>query len=233
MGADDVVTIKVFGYDDLNSEARISRGGTIAFPLIGEVEIAGLSANAAADRIASKLMAGGFIREPKVSLMVSKFESQQISVMGQVSRPGKYSLSAASTLIDALAFAGGVVTATAGDQAILIKKSGDKQAVDLDALFAGDETQNLKIASGDMVFVPKAVQFYIYGEVQRPGMYRLERNMRVDQAITAGGGLTPRGSLNRVVLRRNSTRDETQEIDADETTILQPNDVVYVKESWF
>jgi len=233
LGSDDLVRIKVFGYDDLSTEGRISQTGSISFPLLGEVAIAGLSTDAAAAKIASKLVAGGFIREPKVSVLVLEYESQKISVMGQVSKPGRFPLSSASSILDVLAEAGGLITATAGDQATLVRKNGTKLGIDLNALFEGDPTQNLRVNGGDMIFVPKAPQFYIYGEVQRPGVYKLERNMRVDQAITAGGGLNERGSESRVVLRRNGEKGQQKEIKVDQSTTLQPDDVLYVKESWF
>lgn len=233
LGADDVVRVQVFGYEDLTTEARISQTGSITVPLLGEVSIAGLSSEAAASRIGSKLVAGGFIREPKVSVMVLQFESQKVSVMGQVSKPGNFPLSAASSLLDVLAEAGGLLTETAGDRATLVRKTGAKEVIDLTALFEGDASQNFKVGAGDMIFVPKAPQFYIYGEVQRPGVYRLERNMRVDQAITAGGGLTERGSESRVILRRRVDGGAQKEIHVNDSTLLQPNDVVFVKESWF
>lgn len=233
LGPGDLIKVSVYGYDELTTEVRISQTGYINYPLLGEVSVSGMSPREAASRIATKLVAGGFIREPKVDVLVQEYQSQKISVMGQVTKPGKYALTSSSTVLDMLAEAGGVVTVAAGDQATLLRKNGTKVPIDLHKLFEGDLTQNYSVAGGDTIFVPKAPQFYIYGEVQKPGMYRLERNMTVAQAITAGGGLTPRGTENRAVVRRQQSDGTQAEVKVETTSQLQADDVLFIKESWF
>jgi polysaccharide export outer membrane protein len=85
----------------------------------------------------------------------------------------------------------------------------------------------------DTIFVPKAPQFYVYGEVQRPGMYRLERGMTVSQAITAGGGLTPRGTERRAIVKRKQPDGTQNEVKVETTSQLEADDVLFIKESWF
>ena len=233
LGPGDLVKVNVYGYDDLTTEVRISQTGFVNYPLIGEVSIGGLSPRDAATRIGGKLVAGGFIREPKVDVLVLQFESQKISVIGQVVKPGKYPLSGASTVLDMLSEAGGVVPALAGEQASLLRKDGSKISIDLHALFQGDPSQNFKVTGGDTIFVQNALQFYVYGEVQRPGVYRLERNMSVSQAITAGGGLTTRGTERRAIVKRRGADGSLTEVHVDGSTLLQADDVLYIKESWF
>lgn len=233
LGPGDLLKVNVYGYDELTAEVRISQSGFINYPLLGEVGVSGMSPRDAANRIAAKLMAGGFIREPKVDVLVIEYQSQKISVMGQVAKPGKYALTSASTVLDLLAEAGGLVAQLAGDQATLLRKNGSKLPIDLHALFEGDLSQNHAVSGGDTIFVPKAPQFYVYGEVQRPGMYRLERNMTVAQAITAGGGLTPRGTERRALVRRHQEDGTVVEIRVETTSPLQPDDVLLIKESWF
>ena len=109
LGPGDLLKVTVYGYEELTTEVRISQTGYINYPLLGEVSNTGISPRDAAARIASKLMAGGFIREPKVDVLVVEYQSQKISVMGQVTKPGKYALTASSTVLDMLAGAGGVV----------------------------------------------------------------------------------------------------------------------------
>lgn len=233
LGPGDLLKVNVYGYEDLTAEVRISQTGFINYPLVGEVSVTGISPREAATKIANKLVTGGFIREPKVDVLVLEYQSQKISVMGQVAKPGKYALTSASTVLDMLAEAGGIVTAAAGDQATLVRKNGSKMAIDLHALFEGDQSQNYTVNGGDTIFVPKAPQFYVYGEVQKPGMYRLERNMTVAQAITAGGGLTPRGTERRAVVKRRQEDGTQVEIKVDTTSPMQPDDVLFIKESWF
>jgi len=233
LGPGDLVKVNVYGYEDLTTEVRISQTGFVNYPLIGEVSISGLSPREAAVLIGGKLVAGGFIREPKVDVLVLQFESQKIAVLGQVVKPGKYPLSGASTVLDMLSEAGGVVPALAGDQASLLRKDGSKITIDLHALFQGDQKQNFKVSGGDTIFVQNALQFYVYGEVQRPGVYRLERNMSVSQAITAGGGLTARGTERRAIVKRRGADGSQTEVHVDGSTLLQADDVLYIKESWF
>jgi polysaccharide export outer membrane protein len=233
LGPGDLLKVNVYGYDDLTAEVRISQTGFINYPLLGEVSISGISPREAGVKIASKLIAGGFIREPKVDVLVLEYQSQKISVMGQVNKPGKYALTTASTVLDMLAEAGGLVNALAGDQASLLRKNGSKVMIDLHALFEGDLTQNYAVGGGDTIFIPKAPQFYVYGEVQRPGMYRLERGMTVSQAITTGGGLTPRGTERRAVVKRKQADGTQTEVKVETTSQLEPDDVLFIKESWF
>jgi polysaccharide export outer membrane protein len=136
-------------------------------------------------------------------------------------------------VLDLLAQAGGPVGMVAGEQATLIHQDGSKVTIDLHALFEGDPTQNPVVTSGDTIYVPRAPQFYVYGEVQRPGFYRLERNMTVTQAISAGGGLTPKGSEHGLKVKRRDASGKEQEVSVKGPDLLQPDDVLSIRESWF
>jgi polysaccharide export outer membrane protein len=135
--------------------------------------------------------------------------------------------------LDALAQAGGVINIIAADDATLIRKDGAKVPIDLIAMFSGDPTQNPAVAAGDTVYVPRAPQFYVYGQVQRPGVYRLERRMTVSQAISAGGGLTPKGSERWLVVKRRDAAGKERKVSVSSSDFLQPDDVLLVKESLF
>lgn len=233
LGSGDVISVKVFEYPDLATEARVSQRGNITFPLVGEVKVGDLSVNEAERTIAQRLDKGGYIHHPQVTLIVLSFQSQKVLVMGQVNTPGRYALEDASTVMDLLALAGGIAHQTAAENATLVHKDGDKENIDLHALFDGDAAQNRFVRGGDSIYVPRAPQFYIYGEVQRPGVYRLERNMSVAQAISAGGGLTPRGMQWFPYIKRRGVDGKEQEIDVESSDLLQADDVLYVRESWF
>lgn len=235
LGPGDVVRISVFNYPELAIETRISQTGNITFPLTGPIAIGDLTAAEAEGRIAGKLRQGGYISDPHVTVVVSQFKAREVAVMGQVKNPGKYPIEKQSRVMDMLAAAGGVTTADAGDTATLLRANGEKLVVDLKALFEGSPGQNPEVAAGDTLFVPKAPQFYVYGEVQRPGTYRLQRGMTVSQAISAAGGLTPRGTDTwpaPIVKRRDATGVE-QETSVDGSYALQPDDVLYLRERWF
>jgi polysaccharide export outer membrane protein len=97
----------------------------------------------------------------------------------------------------------------------------------------GDPKDNPILYGGDTINVPKARQFYIYGEVQKPGMYRVERNMTIVQAISDGGGLTHHGTERGVIVKRRDAHGNELKIHAKGTDLVQPDDVILVKESWF
>jgi len=227
LGVGDTVHITVFQQADLTSDARISERGSVSMPLIGEVKIAGLSQADAGKLIASELKKGKYLNNPQVTVTLATLRSRQVSVLGQVARPGRYALDDTSTqLVDVLAAAGGV-TPTGADSAIVMR-DGKKQVVDVK-----DKDSAFKLQNGDTVYVDRAPVYYVYGEVPRGGAYRLEPNMTVMQAIVAGGGITPRGSERRLKLRRTGADGKVTETDAKPTDVVQADDVIFVKEALF
>jgi len=238
LGSGDVIKITVFDYPDLTAEERVSESGAISFPLLGKLSVGGLSSDEAKNLITERLESQGFIKQPHVSVIVSQFKSQQVSVIGEVNKAGKYPLEKTSTIVDLLSMAGGV-NANGGDQAILIRPAkGDKKEtkteIDLYALFQGNDSKQIEVQQGDIIYVPRARVFYIYGEVQRPGMIRLERNMTVVHAISAAGGLTPKGMENGVKLKRRDAQGDMQTMeDVGLEEKVKPDDILYIRESWF
>jgi len=233
LGAGDLLKIVVFDHDELNTDARISQTGNITFPLVGQVPVAGLSTRDAELLLAKRLMEGGFVSHPQVSVLVSEYQSQKVSVMGQVAKAGQYPLDSSKSVLDVLAMAGGLLNDSAGDDATLVRADGTRAAIDLPKLFEGDPAMNLPIRDGDTVFVQHAAQFYVYGEVQHPGQYRLPRNTTVSQAISIGGGLTPRGTQSGAVVKRMDTKGKERRLSISNNEALLPNDVLLVKRSWF
>jgi polysaccharide export outer membrane protein len=233
LGPGDLLRVNVFGYPDMTADVRVDDAGSITYAFVGSVPVSGKTVRELEIMLARSLAEGGFIRGPQVSVLVVEYRSQRVAVMGQVTRPGQYPLRKTSTVLDMLAEAGGLVTGIAADRATLLRADGSKQPIDLYALFEGDMEQNVTVFAGDTLYVPRAPQFYIYGEVQRPGAYRLERNMTVSQAISAGGGLTARGTERRAVVKRKDAKGKERHISVRGSDLLQPDDVLVVKESIF
>ena len=237
LGPGDVVRITVYNNPDLTTEAQITQQGQITFPLIGEVQIGNMEKNQAEQIIARRLGEGGFVVKPQVNVLVLGFKSQQISVLGQVNRPGKYPIEQASTLADLLAIAGGI-SQTGGDIVTHISKGADgktaKRDIDInEALKNGSMDKNFPVANGDIIFVPRAPMFYIYGEVQRPGSFKLEKDMTVMQALSVGGGLTVRGTERRMRVNRHGPDGKVQTMETMPTDRVRENDVIFVRESLF
>lgn len=235
LGAGDTIRVTVFQNPDLTTEARISDKGSISFPLIGEVPLGGQTPHDAAKRIAMRLKSGEFMKNPQVSVNVLQARSRQVSVLGLVGKPGKYVLDDPSArLTDVLALAGGI--APGGDEAVVIVSNrGGKERkteVDVSAIYRS-ASANPEIRSGDTIFVPRAPTFYIYGEVQRPGNYRLEPNVTVMHALSLGGGLTPRGTERGLKINRRMPDGTLQKIDVKANDPVRADDVIYVQEGLF
>lgn len=237
LGPGDSVRISVFQNPDLTTDARVSEKGTISFPLIGEVSVKGLTPAQAETQIAQSLVRGKYVLKPQVTLNLMQVRSRQVSVLGQVARPGRYPLddSNAARLTDILALAGGITPTGDDTVSILTTRHGKPETIEVNVPViyqSGDMTRDITIESGDRIFVQRAPQFYIQGEVQRPGSYRLEPSMTVMQALSAGGGLTPRGTQRGMkVQRRHGNVLQTIELGPNDR--LQPDDVIVVKESLF
>ena len=125
LGAGDLVKISVYGSPDLLTEARLTATGSITFPLIGEIILGGASPAVSEKKIADELEKGGFVKKAQVNLVVLQFQSQFVSVLGDVYKPGKYPLDRPSTLSDLLAMAGGS-TPNGSDMITLIRNKDGK-----------------------------------------------------------------------------------------------------------
>ena len=236
LGGGDVVKISVFGNPDLAVETRVSESGFITMPLVGQVAVAGLSSAAAEAKIASMLERGNFVKKPQVNLLITALTSQQVSVLGQVKKAGRYAIDGRRSVLDMLALAGGIDT-NGGDIVTVVRTRNGKVTKDAldtaEVMRTADMAGNYDLQGGDVIFVERAPRFYIYGEVQRPGMLRLERQMTVLQGLSAGGGLTARGTERGLRVKRRDAIGKMQIISVKGDDLLQPDDVVYVKESLF
>jgi polysaccharide export outer membrane protein len=188
-------------------------------------------------RIADALQKGGFIQKPQVTIILLQVRGNQVSVLGQVARPGRFPLETANTrLSDMLANAGGATQS--GDDVAIVTGVRNGQAfrklIDIPSIFlVGRAADDMVLQGGDSIYVHRAPVFYIYGETQRPGAFRIERNMTVMQALAQGGGPTLRGSEKRLRLHRKNADGSVQQIEPQLTDPVMPDDVIFVKESIF
>jgi polysaccharide biosynthesis/export protein len=237
LGAGDVIKVTVFQSPELGAEVRIPESGMVSLPLLGPVKLGGQTISEAERTIADGLLAGKFLKQPQVSILVIQLRGSQASVLGSAVRPGRYSLELASTrLSDLMALAGGV--APDGSDLLTVVGTRDgkpfRTQIDFRTLFRGGGTsQDIVIQNNDVVYVDRAPVVYIHGEVQKPGTLRLERGMTVLQALAAGGGLTARGTQRGIRVNRKGPDGVVQELNPGMQDQLQQDDVIYVKESLF
>lgn len=236
LGTNDVVRVTVYGQPDLGTVARISERGSITLPVVGEVKLSGLTAREAERKLVDVLTQKQVVKSPQVGLFVEEFQSQRVSVVGQVAKPGVYSITRGSTVLDLISEAGGL-NEDAGDVAILTRKGGrgeERVEVDLSGILEGRPgAVEPSISDGDRIFVPRMEQFYVYGEVNKPGAYRYERGMTVMQALAVAGGLTDKGTERGMKIRRKRGDGVEETLAATLSQEVQASDVLQVKESLF
>ena len=237
LGGGDRLRVTVFQSPELSMELRIPDNGVVAYPLLGNVTLGGLTPAQAERRIADGLVKGRLLQKPQVSIVVSEFRGNQAAVMGHAVRPGRYALESSKTrLSDLLALAGGAAP-DASDTATVTGTREGRQFrlnVSIRSLSTGaDREHDIVMRHNDMVYIARAPQVYVYGEVQRPGAIRLEPGMRVLQALAAAGGPTQRGTKRGIRVSRMSTDAKLVESKPGLQEMLQPDDVVFVPESLF
>ncbi len=236
IGAGDTIGISVLGRPELTSTANVAADGKVPVPLAGLVSVVNSTPAQAADRIAKALRDGQYLVNPQVSVTFTEYQSQMISVLGEVKNPGRFPVRARLSVLDVLALAGGVVEQGA-QLAYVLRPEGSlvtRYEVNLDSLLqAGTGQQFFELLPGDAVVVPKAEQFYIYGEVRLPNTYRIKTGMTVIQALAMAGGLTDKGSDRRVQLRRRAADGDMESKNANLFDAVRPDDVIYVRERLF
>ena len=187
--------------------------------------------------MADGLRSGNFLKQPQVSLLVMQVRGNQVSVLGQVNRPGRFPIETAEMrLTDLLATAGGIA-ATGADTLTLVGTRNSqpfRKEMDLVNIVRSERrVDDVLVQNGDVLYVERAPVVYIYGEVQRPGAMRLERGMTVMQALATGGGLTQRGTEKGMRIHRKGADGKTQVVQPTMDDALRDGDVVYVRESLF
>jgi polysaccharide export outer membrane protein len=237
LAAGDMIRISVYQSADLTLETRLTEAGTISYPLLGSVALAGLTISEAEKRIADGLRSGNFVKQPQVSIAVQQVRGNQVSVLGQVGKPGRYPLETGNVqLTDMIATAGGIVGSGADQIVVVGTRNGQPYRVEIDlpSVFGPNRRANdLMLQNGDVIWVDRAPMIYMYGEVQKPGSLRLERGMTVMQALAASGGLTQRGTERGLRVHRRDAQGQVRVIEPAMTDRLQADDIVYIRESVF
>jgi polysaccharide export outer membrane protein len=139
-------------------------------------------------------------------------------------------------VLDLIAMAGGIST-DGGDLVSLVRTrdgATTRETIDIvDMVRKGELNRDFEVSAGDIVYVERAPRAYVMGEVQRPGPFRIERGMTIQQAVSAGGGLTPRGSNNGLRVTRRAPNGNVATLEVRASDLVQVDDVITVRESWF
>jgi polysaccharide export outer membrane protein len=246
LGPRDVIEIKILQDEKLNTRSTVSDDGQITMPLIGKVDVSGLTQREVEGRIKS-ILESRFMTRADVSAQIMEFGNKPISVVGAVTHPGSIGSTANMTLIQALTQAGGL--SSGFGKTIYVLRTGanglaEQLAIDVDELMVtGNPDVNIPLSPNDVVNVPMEVPMtvYVFGEVVHPGPVTLRRsqNPTLLQAIAAAGGQTDRASRTATIKRNVNGQSKVIKVNYkklaegnDPDVPLQDGDTIYLKESF-
>lgn len=232
--AADVLAIKVVGQPDLETQARVDDDGTILFPFVGRIAVAGQRVDEVSRLLATALQKADVVAKPQVLVSVTTFGTQA-SVLGAVGLPGLYALDRQTTVTQLLARAGGLKDGAG--TIVDVRRQGPSGVevihIDIDAVLSGKATADLTVRNNDELYVPEAPVYYLYGYVNKPGAYLLKHQLTVQQALAAGGGLSTLGSEGRIKVKRRGADGKIVETSIDLEDDVQPQDTIAVGERLF
>ncbi len=236
IGISDVLLIEIWQQSELTKQAKVTQDGSFSYPLLNTVKASGLTVA----ELEAEL--------PQVTVSVQQYASKSVYLLGAVRRVGEYPLKVRTTLLEIITQAGGL-TEDAGLTCIVIRPKEKREtaspvmpqqaeqeeavSVNLKDLMKGDLVQNVELQDGDTVFVPRSQNYFVFGEVQKPGKYKYDTGITVLKAITEAGGPTEKAaSLKRVRIIREQGGKKIR-IPAHSTDNLKPQDIVIVPETFF
>ncbi|HZR31548.1 MAG TPA: polysaccharide biosynthesis/export family protein [Terriglobales bacterium] len=227
IGSGDLVVVNIYGVQDFKQETRVSNSGEISLPLIGALHVAGLSPAQASSLIAQKLVDGNFYKNPQVSVLVSEYSTEGVYVLGEVQKPGFYSILKARNLLQAISLAGGTTPKAARRVTISNPNRPQKQIVATLAGQADTKQESPDVLPGDTIVVEKAGVVYVVGDVRLPSGIVLENdNLTVLQAIALAQGTNPTAALNKAkLIRRTAQGPEQRDLPLKRMLALQKPDV--------
>jgi polysaccharide export outer membrane protein len=157
VGPGDVFDVRVYDEEDLSAEYRVENDGTIDFPLVGRIEVAGLVPTVIAERIRDRLRDGQFLIAPHVSVRVQEYNSRRVSVIGAVREPGSYPIGSRMGVVEAVSLAGGFTALANRDATLLTRRiEGELRtfSVPVDRISSGQEP-DVTVRAGDILHVPE------------------------------------------------------------------------------
>jgi protein involved in polysaccharide export with SLBB domain len=202
VGPGDLLRIRIWGQVNFSADLRVDRSGDVYLPQVGPVHVAGLQYAQLDEHLRAAI--ARVYRNFSVSAQLGQIRSIQVYVVGQARRPGTYTVSSLSTLVDTL-FASGGPSPEGSLRAVQLKRAGRVvTTLDLyDLLVNGDKSGDAKLEPGDVIYIPPVgPQVAIYGSVKVPAVYELRPPETVSQALEVAAGLTSLASGSKLRLER-------------------------------
>ncbi len=227
LGPDDVIEVSVLGQPEFGTRSRIRADGTIVLPFVGSTAVSGETPVTLAKRVAGVLKAGGYYSNPIVSVEIAGFASRYVIVLGSVGQPGLQPVDRPYRVSEIIARAGGI----RGDGAAFVivrREKGEELKLPFEMLATGGPNDDPFVAPGDKVYVPQAETYYIYGQINSPGVFPIREKLTLRKAIARSGGLGAAGSEKKISVYRDGKKAS---LALDET--IQPDDVIVVGQRSF
>jgi polysaccharide export outer membrane protein len=257
LGPDDQITILAVEPEEIaNKPIRIASDGTVSLPMVGRFKASGLTVGEFETELCSRLKP--YINRPAVSVTVTEFRSQPVSVLGAVNTPGVQHLQGRKTLVEVLSLSGGVRTDSGNTLTVVrsmqwgkipladavVSEDGAASTVNINVkemLEGRQPERNLIMMPDDVVSVPKAEVVYVLGEVQKPGAYVLNEKEELSalQVIALAGGFAPASSAGDSKVIRNIDGKRTEVpvnlkrliSGKSADLVLKPKDILFVPKS--
>ncbi len=227
VGADDILEINVLQPEKLTITATVSPDGAITFPYIGNVLVKGMSLNQVQEEIQTKL-SDGYMKYPLISVILKESRSRKFFVYGDVNKPGAYSMEQNTSVLKAISIAGGFSKNSPSSKVEVLRprknEAGyEKMDIDIKAVMKGDAQSDITIFPGDTIIVSEG-KFFVYGDVNKPGVYSMEDRITVLKAISLAGGFSKNASNSKVkILRQKESGEGQDSVDVDIKDALKGN----------
>ena len=260
IGPEDLLEISLWkGVEETKYLVPVRPDGMITFTFLEDIKVSGLTAQQVDDMLTSEL--SHYIRHPRVTVRVKEYNSKFVSLLGAIepvsgviigpdtprgsrSGPGSYALTGKTTLLQAIARAGGPTEQANLRQVIVRRETGQAVTVNINKVITqGDASQNIVLDSGDTVLVPPVAEdprnrVFVFGEVKNPGVFPTRGDITVMEAVALSGGFDQRAVLGDAkILRGDMTRPEViacdlnrllKQGDMSQNITLHNGDVLYV-----
>jgi protein involved in polysaccharide export with SLBB domain len=224
VGAGDELRIRIWGQINFSANLRVSREGEIYLPKAGAVHVAGLPFSSVSGHLRTALER--VYRNFELSVDMGEIHSIQVYLTGQARQPGEYTVSALSTLVDAVFLSGGP-SAAGSKRHVELKREG-KVLTDFDLyalLVRGDKTGDFQLQSGDVLFIPATgPEVALLGSVRQAAIYELRGEETISELLDAAGGRTAVASGGRISIERIESHAQRRafELAADAAGLATP-----------
>jgi len=202
----DLLELSVFDAPELSGKLRVNDKGEIAIPIAGTIRVAGMTAEEAAVAIEEKLRKADILKFPHVSIFMTEYATQGITVTGEVRNPGIYPSLGNHGIVDMISVAGGV--STSAGKAVTITHRSDQEHPEVIYLDShpGSVAPKVDIRPGDTITVSRSGVVYVVGDVSKSGGYLIDANERLTavQALALAGGANRTAAENKARLIRKT-----------------------------